>query len=146
MNLKEELLLCGASDQLSDIFYPSGSAYVLIGMPGIGKGNGSEWFQDGSANEASIDVHFKVMDSGWDVTDLRKGGTNFTQNEKEALNDNSDGFVPSDDTNVMNDTYDIGNQSLLYAMLDESNDKENHEWKQWKNYSLPTYFSLNSKV
>ena len=100
-------------------------------MPGIGKGNGSEWFQDSSANEASIDVHFKVMNSGWDVTDLRKGGTNFTQNENEALNDNSDGFVPSDDTNVMNGArsvaiagnyaYVAGNTSDNLAIVDISN-------------------------
>jgi hypothetical protein len=111
------LMRCGSSPTIfaNNKKFVKGCAYMLIGIPTCGEGNGFEVCQGGGAHSV-VDVSFEITEGGWRMCDVV--------------------------VDKVDDSWCIGSQSYLLSALRERTEAENFNWKQRQKESMPSYFTL----
>jgi len=118
--LGEALNLCGGTDKFFTAIEKY-SAYVLIGIPGIGTGTGHEVIIQPGGKAANIDLSFEITANGFAVLDI----------DQEGIFDNS---------------WCCSNQSYIFAAFQKRTDEENKKWKEERGKRMPSYYTLCCRV
>jgi len=115
--LPKALIRCGADPKIfaNNKKFEKGCAYVLIGIPTCGAGNGFEVCQGGKKH-AVIDVSFEITENGWKMCDI---------------------IVDKVDT-----SWCISDNSYITSVLAKRTDVENFNWKQRQKETMPSYWTL----
>jgi len=117
--LGEALNLCGGTDKFFTATEEY-SAYVLIGIPGKGKGTGHEVIQrkEPGGKAANIDLNFEITDDGFrfDVDHI--------------------------DNDVFDNYWCCSNQSYIFAAFQKRTSEENDNWNGERMKRMPSYYTL----
>ena len=118
--LSKALMRCGATKLVTRAGgIDHTGAYVLIGIPGCGKGNGYELVQGGT-KEANIDVNFELTEEdgcpGWKICEVKQG--------------------------VVSIDSCCSNNNILFSVFQPRDDNENKIWKEYQKKTMPSYFTL----
>jgi len=113
--LDQALDRCGGTGDFYKTAIEEDSTYVLIGIPGKGKGTGCEVIQ-GGGKAANIDLNFEITSDGFEIRDIEKG--------------------------VFDNYRWLSNNSYIFASFQKRTKDENDKWRAVQKKSMPSYYTL----